>query len=530
MNLKTRIAAVAGSVTLVALAGACNPDLNVTNPNAPDVARAVASPGDVRNLIGNSYFTFYVAQNIGTGNEPLPGPALEGMADVFTMGYGNFGMRLNHLEPRTAFRNSTALGDGLVASVPYDNIYGGLGAANDGLNAIKRGVKVATAANATDETPQFKALALYTQGGSLAWESVLFDRGFIVLEDTPQGTATLKPFAEVNAAGIASLEKAIAEAAGKTWTLPPEFFPGLAPLTADKFRRMASTMAARYLVYNARTAAQNATTNWTKVLAFANAGISTGSAPFDLAIEGDGGNKWYDHNKYYSQSQSWIRIDQRVVQLFDPATQPVVYTSVTPPPRAQSKDKRIGTTAVPGTDFTFISRIPYAPARGVWNFSQWSHIRYFIHSFESDNELTGTMPYVLAAENDLIIAEALIRTNGSRTQAAALINKTRVDRGGLAPVTGAETNQVLLGALFYEREIELMATGAARGYFDRRRIDLDLTYEGLPIGNTWAFRGGNSLQKGTARHMPLPAKELETLGMPVYTYGGDAPNPVFPDM
>jgi hypothetical protein len=27
--------------------------------------------------------------------------------------------------------------------------------------------------------------------------------------------------------------------------------------------------------------------------------------------------------------------------------------------------------------------------------------------------------------------------------------------------------------------------------------------------------------------MPLPAKELETLGIPVYTYGGAAPNPVF---
>ena len=528
MNFRTRIAAIAGSVALVTLAGACNPDLNVTNPNAPDVARAVASPGDVRNLIGNAYYTFYRSVQIGNGNEPLPGPALEGMADVLSMAFGNFGMRFNAQEPRLAYNNSSAAGDGRVASQPYDNIYGAVGAANDGLNAIARGVKVATSTSAPDETPQFKALAYFVQGAALAWESLLFDRGFVVLETTPPGTATLQSYKDVNTAALASLDKAIAEAAGKTWTLPAEFFPGLAPLTADKFSRMANTQAARAVAYLARTPTENAATNWGKVLAYAEKGISTGTA-FNLAIEGDGGNKWYDHNKYYVNSQSWVRVDQRVIQLMDP-TQPVVYTSTTPPPRAQSADLRLGTTAVPGTDFKFVTNIPFAVARGVYFFSQWQHIRYFQHSFENATPLTGTMPYVLAAENDLLIAEALIRTNGDKTRAAALINKTRVGRGGLTPVTGAMSNNDLLAAMFYEREIELLNSAAAGGWMTRRRIDLSLVHNGVPIGNTWAFRGGSNLQKGTPRHLPLPAKELETLGMAVYTYGGDAPNPVFPEM
>ena len=34
---------------------------------------------------------------------------------------------------------------------------------------------------------------------------------------------------------------------------------------------------------------------------------------------------------------------------------------------------------------------------------------------------------------------------------------------------------------------------------------------------------------GSATNLPLPAKELETLAMTVYTYGGNTPNPIFPE-
>jgi hypothetical protein len=108
-----------------------------------------------------------------------------------------------------------------------------------------------------------------------------------------------------------------------------------------------------------------------------------------------------------------------------------------------------------------------------------------------------------------------------------LINKTRVGRGNLPALTGSEPTDVLIGAIFYERDIELMNTGAGQPWFDRRRIEPSaVTPEGVNIGNTWAFKGGSNLQLGTPRHLPLPAKELETLGLPVYTYGGAPPNPV----
>jgi starch-binding outer membrane protein, SusD/RagB family len=538
MKFKNSFATLAGSAALLALVSACNPDLDVTNPNAPDVERAISTPSDVRQLIGSSYNNVYLGMQgcYGGECEPDPGIATGVMADVFTMAFGNFGARFNGQEPRLAYNNSSSAGDGHVSSDPYDAMYGALGAANDGLKAINRGVPVKANNSAPDETQQFQTFAWLVQGIALGFESQVWDKGFVVTEDTEEGTATLVDYKAVRDAALASLDKAIAGAAGKSWTIPDEFTPGMT-LTAANVGKMANTMAARVLAYNARNATENAATNWAKVLQYANAGISTGSNPFDLQMQGDGGNSWFDLTKGYAELESWVRVDQRIIQEADP-TQPLVYESATPPARAEPADLRFargtpdsnGDIRQKGADFWFINNIPFAIARGAYFFSQWSHARYVDHSYEVDAPFLTLVPYVLQAENDLLIAEALIRTNGDLNKAATLINKTRVGRGGLPPVSAATSKNELLGAIFYERDVELFDTGAGQGWFDRRRIDPTVTYNGLAIGNIWGFRGGSNLQKGTPRHLPLPAKELETLGMPVYTYGGNTPNPIFPEM
>jgi len=536
MTLKHRFTALAGSAIVIALAGACNPDLDVINPNAPDVARAIATPSDVRQLIGSSYNTWYLGMQGGAVApfEPNPGNATEVMADVATMAFGNHGARFNGQEPRLAYANSSAAGDGRVASQPYDNMYGALGAANDGLKAIARGVRVAASASAPDETEQFQAFAWMVQGLALGFQALVFNEGFVVLEDTPDASAVLEPYGAVNTAAVASLDKAIAAATGKSWSIPAEFTPGI-NLTAANLVKMASTMAARQLAYVPRTASENAAVNWASVLSYADKGISTGT-PFDLQIQGDGGNIWFDLFKGYMHLESWVRIDQRIIHQADP-TQPVVFTSTVAPPRAVPADLRFargtpdaaGNVKQPGADFWYYQAIPFDAARGVYFFGNWAHARYADHSFEVDAPFLTLAPYVLAAENDLLIAEALVRTNGDKARAASLINRTRVGRGGLSPVTAATPDNELIGAIFYERDVELWGTAAGRGWFDRRRIDATATHNGVNIGNIWAFRGGSNLQKGTPRSLPVPAKELETLNIPVYTFGGDAPNPVFPE-
>ncbi len=118
---------------------------------------------------------------------------------------------------------------------------------------------------------------------------------------------------------------------------------------------------------------------------------------------------------------------------------------------------------------------------------------------------TGQDPFYTRGMNDLLWAEGLIRSGGSRTLAATLINNTRVGRGGLVPLTGTEGDPALLAALQYEQEIEFMGQGGTP-FFNRRRID--------------------GLITGTPRHMPVPAKEMDVLVREVYTFGG----PGKPDM
>src|SRR5437667_12591361 len=102
--------------------------------------------------------------------------------------------------------------------------------------------------------------------------------------------------------------------------------------------------------------------------------------------------------------------------------------------------------------------------------------------------------------NDLLWAEGLIRSGGNLAQAAQLIHNSRVGRGGLSALTGAEGVPALLTALQYEQEIEFMGQGATP-FFNRRRSD------GLSLGS----RGPPGVQTGPPTQMPVPAKGLDVL-------------------
>ncbi|MFN2604117.1 MAG: hypothetical protein ABR582_15360 [Gemmatimonadaceae bacterium] len=90
------------------------------------------------------------------------------MAEVISMSFGNFGARFNGQEPRLAYNNSSSADDGRLASDVYDGLYGALGAANDGLNAIKRGVKVAVTDGAYVGLPRRLRLAARHSASSAA--------------------------------------------------------------------------------------------------------------------------------------------------------------------------------------------------------------------------------------------------------------------------------------------------------------------------------------------------------------------------
>jgi hypothetical protein len=99
-----------------------------------------------------------------------------------------------------------------------------------------------------------------------------------------------------------------------------------------------------------------------------------------------------------------------------------------------------------------------------------------------------------------MMAEAMIRANGNVSGAQSVINNgTRVENGGLEPLSGANKEEVL-NAIFYERDLELYRMVHGQSYYDLRRR--------------------SAMQAGTPIHFPVPAEELQTVQAEQYTFGG----------
>lgn len=487
------------------VAEACTLPLDVKNNDAPDVLRVLATPNDVKNVAASALNTWYLSAST---YEPYM--MFEVTSDHLTANYGNFGMRFNNEEPRTPYANISSGGDRAVAETPWNGQYGALGAANDAMRAFKAGVKLSTDA----ETDQYKTLAMFAQAAALSELGLIFDKAFVVDENS-EGLPVLVKYQDVITAAMAKWDAVITASNGKTYEFPTSVLPlSVVKFNGSTMNRIANTMAARTLAYSARTLAETQALPWARILAYAEKGISgSGGAAFDFSVVGDGYINWYDDRLAPPNSTWGIPVDVKTVNMMDP-TVPATFTGTKVAP-GPVRDKRLGATnqvdwatytytKQPGIDISFENVVVGQVARGIWKQSPYWYLRYYYYGWDQSPGAEGPAPFTLAAENDLLIAEGLCRTGGDLGRAAALINKTRVTRGGLAPATAGDGATNLLKAIAYEADIELMTT-AANGLFERRRID--------------------NLQVGTVRHLPVPAKELETLGLAIYTFGGATANP-----
>ena len=524
MHMQRTVGAVLTGAALLACA-ACSQDLNITNPNTPDVARALASPADVQNLAVSSVNSWYIAA-LSAGGDPNPWGMLDVTGDLMTQNYGNYGARFNNLEPRIPYNNNQASGDAEVAQAPWQSEYGALGQANDVLRAVASGVAL------PGGTGKYSVLAQLAQAGALMELALVYDKAFPVDEATT--VAAFVPYDSMAGFTKGKIDKLIAATAGQSYTYTAGEFPvsittppsrfsngGTAGggLTASVINRLANTWGAQLLAYTPRTAAQAATANWAQVLAYAQKGLGTGSAgsPIDFSVVGDGGNSWYALYPAYADLPSWMMVDLKLISQMAPNV-PSEYTGLPASPASAYDavwapqapyDARLGTdltnvnaytTGVDdSTDYVYARQVQGSAARGIYMQSPYYHVRYISYSWQAAVSFTGPQPFILAAENDLLQAEALVRTGGNLALAAQLVNNTRVNRGHLTPLTASTSTASFLQAITYELEVECNATDGY-GFFALRAMD--------------------QLQPGTVRHLPVPALELQTDGLPVYTYGG----------
>ena len=520
-TLLTRWMCIAATV---AVAG-CQTDLNVINPNQPDARRALSDPAALEAVAGGTLHTWFT----GYDGMMAAGP-LSTIADTYSSSWNNFFMLYINSQDADGTRNSRPWKNDLAAQERanlewlWTKDYSVASSASDVLKAIR--IDKVVVNNASD-TKRAETIAAFMNGAAHSGIALNYDKGYVVDE-----TVDITKLVYVNRklmrdAALAKLDAAIVLANANTFTTPPGWTNGKS-YTNTQIARIANTMAALTLAYYPRDAAENATeVDWNRVVSYASNGMSTGGA-FDFVFVGDGcpTNGWCHEVLEWFNSIDTGVIHSRVAHLLDPATQKDPYP-VGGNSQPNSPDKRLGDgtfgdasmvdgfgtipitpTSRPGTDFSYSTYEIFSSSRGQYHQSNIGHMRYDLSGNQSPTGIYGGFgpaPVMSAGQNDLLWAEGLLRKpSPDLAGAAALINNTRVTRGGLPPATAADGVDGLLTKLLYEQDVELLGLGATP-FYNRRRV-----------------AGG--LRPGTPHEMPVPAKELAVKSEAMYTFGG-ATNP-----
>ncbi len=480
--------------SLLIFAGACA-ELETENLNNPATESVLGNSQDWEGIIASQYQRiWHGTQYFNSGLSFAMGTS----ADAITSSWGNFAMRDLSSEPRIAINNSETYNYIAVLEYPYYRFFSVIGGVNDVLKLMNENPDITiTDANGDNIKDKLVATGKFMQGYAYGYLALGFDKAQFIDETMDPSEARDLPFddyATLMGKAIGKIEEAISVASSS-----PDFsvgyWNGLNVPKAD-FIALMRTFQARFLAYNARNDAENQQTNWGQVLSFAEEGIQA-----DFAPVGDGGS-WWDAYKYYGGEAGWTRIDYRVISAMAENTPSRFPTDNSHPlPEPTAIDNRLT------TDMQYLEAIPFRSDRGLYHYSHYDYTRYDYHYPGA----TGPMPFILKAENDLLIAEALVRTGGDKARAASLINNTRVERGGLEALTGGESNGDMINAILHERYVELMMTGAGVPFFDRRRSPDD----------DGSFAPYSGLQAGTFRQLPIPARELNVLGEATYTFGGN---------
>jgi starch-binding outer membrane protein, SusD/RagB family len=510
----SRFLRVSSLLAAVALAG-CG-SLDVENPNAPDAKRALSDPAALEALAGGTMRTWFEAYDGCEGNCVLVTQAQTYSASWnnwnmnFYSSYNADGKRLDR-----GWQNDLSSAGRTSIEVPWTEMYATISSAVDVLSAVRKSNVVIN--NAAD-TKRSETIAELMLGASLSYIALNYDKGYIVDENVDVTTLQYSNRKLMRDAAIAKLQSAATLAGANTFTTPAAWTNGRS-YSNVQIRQIANTLSAITLAYWPRTAAENAAVNWAQVKTFASAGMSSGT-PVDLVYVGDGCTAFCHEVLLWFNGIDGGRVHTRVANLLDPVTQLNPYpTGGNGVPN--SPDKRLGdgsfgdasieeafqtnpATANAGTDFAFSRAEVFRPSRGSYHQSNIGHTRYDLSGLQDPAGIYGGFgpaPVLTATQNDLLLAEASIRT-GDLATAVTAINKTRVVRGGLSPAAAGDGVNGLLTKLGYENEVELLGLGAASYYWIRRT---------------------DRLLEGTPREMPVPAKELGVRGEQFYTWGGPLP-------
>ncbi len=502
-------------------------DLAVMNPNDPDTGRVLRNSSDLESLVAGSYNTWFN----GIYSDSGPGLFLSNQSFQQTAAWGNNGMEVYGRLPREFIRNDVADKYYVNFARPWYHSYRAIAAVCDGLSGIAAPEVAAELGPAAARRD--RAFGAFVLGLGHATVALLYDQGFIIDEKTRRFAAAgapqapqLRPYPDVMAAGLAHFDSALALTEGDDFRIPRGWMPTDADLTAPEFRRVIHSLKARYLAGIARTSAERAAVDWERVIREVDAGITS-----SFVEDRDWNHDWADGVAYWAGNLDWSQVTYFVWGMADQSGNYQRWVGAAPPNRHPILDgKNVlivtpdlrfprGNTQAeqaaggPGRYIGLRDLGGYSawarPERGTWRWSHYTHTRLDAYAALADFH----RPEIPISEMRMLKAEALYRL-GDAAGAAALVNVSRVEIGGLNPTDAQGSNTSCVPRL---------PDGSCGGLFEMIKWEkrVEGAFQGL-FGAPWFFdaRGWGDLYRGTPLQFPIPCGDLQTLGLPCYTFGG----------
>lgn len=498
-------------VTAVAVVG-CQ-DLLVDNKNQPDRHRALQQPDAVELLVASTFPTFFNRLQRGTAGYVPPSM----LADEGTNSTNTNGSRDLSEIPRIPLNNNPVTPNHAFPQLFWGDMYEVLANATDVIKVIEGGMRIITGTAGEDNTERAMMFAKLSQGMALGYIGLLYDRGYIFDENTPDAHLEnptqhmeLLPYEQVMAKALGLLAEAEQLAlSSEDFTIPADWMYAPSPVTRDQVVSLVHAYMARFQVLMPRSPEERAQVNWNAVLDHIS------RVTHDVEVELGPGSRNSQYLAYAQHPTTGRRLyaHVRLYGQADTAGNYQAWLAVPPMDRErfllETPDRRLTgeTPTDPGSQFAYRANTNVNRLFGGYRESYYQY-QGFGGVWDE-----GILAMLSQKELRFYEAEAHYRL-GQQQLAADIVNETRVANGQLPPVT---VDGVPEGTGCVPR----MEDGSCGSLWDAMVYDRMIELSFIEPTRTWLDRRGfGTLEPGSIIHLPLPAAQLEILGIPLYTFGG----------
>lgn len=506
MKAKTLVMAAAAALCLSSCDGYFS-NMDIPNEYAPDINVVMGDINQYPSLVKGAYVNYWQYM---LGYDTEPSWNMSTNADIFTPSAGNWDMKTYYYH-YSGFEKPELANTDPSSSAPkarWYNFYSIINTVRSMLSKMNEGDLVYTEGG-KDMNFKLYANNYFLLGIAYAEMALCFDKCFLLTENTDVETITkddIRPSSEIRDAALGYLDKCIDICRNNTFSNFDGTFPGNAVGDNTKLMQVANFMAARLLAYYPRTNKAD-TPDWKKVLEYARNALTEDICAEMPANEATYGC-WSQAVAGYHTSQ-WVRPSMRIIAMMAPDDKGAVwpipkdysFAKDGPMPKVVNcPDARLN-----NPEYFVYTDVVTTGSGAQFNNSYSSYYMGEKNRFSLTGQPSGegTLYLFTKTESDLIYAEALAN-NGKLAEAAALVNLTHKNVGGMTDIDASSSKDKIIESVYYEMFVECCFASSATGWYNRRRTPVD------------KFQ----LTTRSYRELPVPKVEIDFYGLEDYTFGG----------